>query len=47
MKGRKELIEMREAAAAAITKAVKDLFIDANLNLGEEAGNIGLELDAA
>jgi len=36
MNGGKELIEMREVSAAAITKAVKELFIDANINLGED-----------
>lgn len=36
MKGGKELNEMREVSAASITKAVKDLFIDANINLGED-----------
>jgi fumarate hydratase subunit alpha len=32
----KEVLEMREVSAAEITQAVKGLFIDANINLGED-----------
>jgi len=32
----KEVFQMREVAAVEITQAVKDLFIDANINLGED-----------
>jgi len=32
----KDVFQMREVAAVEITQAVKDLFIDANINLGED-----------
>jgi fumarate hydratase subunit alpha len=36
MSYRREVLEMREVSAAEITQAVKGLFIDANIDLGED-----------